>query len=180
MMKVYTKTGDKGKTSLIGGTRIAKNDIRLNAYGTIDELNSFIGLLVSFLDDERINIFLGTIQNTLFDIGGILATDLEKTKPYVAISKEKIQEIESEIDNLSNNLPELKSFVIPGGSKTASLSHVCRTMTRRAEREIYTMIEKFPIDENVIIYINRLSDLFFVLSRYLNQKEDSEKYYIKG
>ncbi len=178
-MKVYTRTGDKGQTSLIGGTRVPKNDVRLNAYGTVDELNSFIGLLVSFLDDKKIICFLESVQNTLFDIGGILATDTKKVKPYVEIKEEQIEKIESEIDTLSEGLPELKSFVIPGGSKSASLSHVCRTVARRTEREIYVMKEEYAVDENVVKYINRLSDFFFVLSRHLNQKESAEKYYVK-
>ena len=178
-MKVYTKTGDKGTTSLIGGTRVPKDDARLNAYGTVDELNSFIGLLVSFLDDKRVCDFLANIQNILFDIGGILATDTEKTQPYTSITEDDIKQIESEIDFLGEELPALKSFVIPGGTKAAAMSHVCRTVARRTERKIYTMKEKYFVDENVLIYVNRLSDYFFVLARFLNKHEESEKYYVK-
>lgn len=182
-MKIYTKTGDKGKTSLIGGTRVLKNDSRLSAYGTVDELNSFIGLLVSFLEDSDNKLFLVSIQNTLFDLGATLAVDRDSTdvaKYDISFQEAKIERLESEIDKLEIQLEPLKSFVIPGGNQQAALCHVCRTVTRRVEREICAMSNLFHVDNSVLTYINRLSDYFFVLSRFLNKKEGNEIFYVKG
>ncbi|NDV46342.1 cob(I)yrinic acid a,c-diamide adenosyltransferase [Paludibacter sp. 221] len=181
-MKVYTKTGDKGQTSLIGGTRINKNDVRLEAYGTIDELNSFVGLLVSEVTEEEHKKFLLSIQNSLFDMGSCLALDTTKpeTEKYgISFDKTEISKIESEIDRLSENLPPLKSFVIPGGTKAAALAHVCRTVSRRAERCIYTMSEHYQVESEILIYVNRLSDYFFVLSRCFNKERGTEIFYTK-
>jgi len=182
-MKIYTKTGDTGKTALIGGTRVKKNDVRLEAYGTIDELNSFVGLLISFLpeNDENIN-FLLEIQNTLFDLGSNLALDTNAPnaeKYNISFDEKSVQKLEKEIDRLSENLPKLKSFLLPGGSKTASICHVCRTISRRTERKICTMSEFFYVKKEVLSYANRLTDYFFALSRFLNKGTNKEFFYEK-
>jgi len=182
-MKIYTKTGDTGKTALIGGKRVNKNDARLEAYGTIDELNSFVGLLISFLSDEDENrAFLLEIQNTLFDIGGNLALDTESdnAKKYnIAFDEQNVAKLEAEIDRISKNLPALKQFLLPGGSQTASFCHVCRTISRRAERNIYAMSEKFFVQKELLSYINRLSDYFFVLARFMNKNINKDFFYVK-
>ena len=182
-MKIYTKTGDKGTTALIGGRRVDKNDARLEAYGTIDELNSFVGLLISFLPDEDENRdFLLGIQNTLFDLGSCLALDTESgsaEKYNITFDAQKIQKLEAEIDKISQNLPPLKQFLLPGGTQTAAFCHVCRTISRRAERNIYTMSQKFFVQKELFEYINRLSDYFFVLARFMNKNINKDFFYAK-
>jgi ATP:cob(I)alamin adenosyltransferase len=170
---VYTKSGDKGRTSLVGGTRVLKTHVRLEAYGTVDELNSHLGLLITYLKDEQDHRFLLKVQHLLFVIGSNLATDLEKTelKSASIITDKHVQEIEDEIDALDNDLPELQAFVIPGGSRAASVCHICRTVCRRAERRILTLAEEHIVSQEVISFINRLSDYLFVLSRKLNRDE---------
>lgn len=169
-MKIYTKTGDKGKTSLIGGTRVSKDDLRLDAYGTIDELNSFIGLLTTEELSSDTVVTLQNIQNKLFSVGSHLATDRTKTKIKDAslIYESDILELEKEIDLMDATLPTLKHFVLPGGSKAGAICHVCRTITRRAERNIMKLVQSdIEIDDKILQYINRLSDYFFVLSRFI-------------
>ena len=167
---IYTRTGNKGTTSLIGGTRVPKYDIRLEAYGTVDELNANMGVLISSMKVEEDIKFLRGIQNKLFDIGSHLATDQEKTTLHKTsiILPEEIQELEERIDVMDGNLPSLKSFVLPGGAESSALAHVCRTVCRRAERRILELSEKVAVSEDLIRYVNRLSDFFFVLSRKLN------------
>ncbi len=169
-MKIYTKNGDKGQTRLIGGTNVPKNDARIEAYGTVDELNSFIGLLASHSLKKETAAFLEKIQHNLFVIGSYLATDTKKTTHSgdSILLPEVISEMEMEIDRIQSCLPELRSFVLPGGSPEASVCHVCRTVCRRAERRIVEISEQYSVDYLVIIYVNRLSDYFFVLSRELN------------
>lgn len=176
---VYTKTGDKGTTGLIGGTRVPKYDIRLEAYGTVDELSSQIGLLLVHINNEREVEFIRVIQNKLFAIGSHLATDQSKTDLAKAsiISSEHIKELEAKIDEIDNELPELTSFVLPGGSVSSALAHVCRTVCRRAERRILSLSEKAQVSNELIIYINRLSDFFFVLSRKLNHDSGKSEIY---
>ncbi len=170
-MKIYTKTGDNGETSLVGGVRILKSDARLEAYGTIDELNSFIGLLRSKTLSE--NDFLLEIQQNLFIVGGYLATDQSRTKlrDSFALSEKVITTIEEKIDEMQKKLPPLDNFVIPGENELSSLSHVCRTITRRAERHIYRLNGNgnMNIDKNLKIYMNRLSDFFFLYARMLSK-----------
>lgn len=170
---VYTKTGDKGKTSLVGGTRVSKTHIRLEAYGTVDELNAQLGLLITYLTDEHDRTFLLNIQNLLFAVGSHLATDQEKTALRQAsiLTDNHIEEIEHEIDLIDNSLPPLQAFVIPGGSRGASVCHVCRTVCRRAERRILELSEGYTVSSEVIAFINRLSDYLFVLSRKINHTE---------
>lgn len=180
-MKLYTKTGDKGTTGLIGGTRVSKADARLEAYGTVDELNAQIGVLVSLgLADEHTG-FLQNMQNLLFTVGSNLATDTSKTDyRHASVMKDEyITAVEREIDRLDENLAPLEQFIIPGGSLKSAQCHVCRTVSRRAERRIIEMNALYPVDNKVVVYVNRLSDYFFALSRALlkvdNIKEISWK-----
>ncbi|MDD3078527.1 MAG: cob(I)yrinic acid a,c-diamide adenosyltransferase [Paludibacter sp.] len=168
-MKIYTKTGDDGETGLIGGTRVLKNDIRIEAYGTVDELNSFIGLLMSASIDGLTMKTLEFVQHKLFVIGSHLATDREKVSlsEFSVIKEDDILLLESEIDRMNEDLPVLQQFVLPGGSNESGLCHVCRTVTRRSERRILEMADHYSMDNQVIKFINRLSDYFFVLSRYV-------------
>lgn len=164
---VYTKTGDKGKTSLVGGTRVSKNHVRLDAYGTVDELNSYIGWLNCVINDKQTNDFLLFLQHKLFVVGSYLATETEMISPQSAsiLLEMDIARIESEIDLLDAGLPKINRFVLPGGSESASRTHICRTVCRRAERSVYRLLNQFPVDETILVFLNRLSDYFFVLAR---------------
>ncbi len=165
-LKIYTKTGDKGQTSLIGGTRIPKFDVRIVAYGTVDELNSNIGLVRDQEIDEHSKIILIEIQDRLFTIGSLLAADPEKNKMVLPqISETDIVLLEKEIDAMNEYLPEMKHFILPGGHTTISFCHVARCVCRRAERCVLALNEVNPVDELIYKYLNRLSDYLFVLSR---------------
>lgn len=173
-MKIYTKTGDDGSTMLFGGGRVSKNHIRIEAYGTVDELNSYIGLIrdADLLEAEKAT--LKRVQIQLFNVGAILATNPEKknAKPPEFKATE-IEFLESEIDRLNGDLPELKFFILPGGHPTASHCHIARCVCRRAERRVMALHEIKPLNKDVIMYLNRLSDYLFVLARHL-------VYYLKG
>ena len=172
-MKIYTRKGDTGQTSLIDGDMVNKHNLSVDAYGTIDELNSFLGLLKDYIKDEKINDILNNIQIKLFSIGSILASGKNQNiSEKVKIEKKDVVYIELEIDRLNENLPELKNFIIPGGHKISSYSHVCRSICRRAERKISELNNKSSIDSNILAYINRLSDFFFVLSRFLKYSDN--------
>lgn len=168
--RVYTKTGDKGTTGLIGGTRVSKTDIRLESYGTVDELNSQLGLLVTYLEDDNDKKFILKIQYKLFSVGSYLATDQEKISLNEAsiIHLSDIEEIEHQIDTIDEQLPPINRFIIPGGSRSSAVCHVCRTVCRRTERRILALSEISEVDENVLAFINRLSDYLFLLSRKQN------------
>lgn len=171
-MKIYTKTGDKGETGLFGGDRVSKDSLRINAYGSIDELNSFIGLALTEVKSQEVKNVLVDIQNKLFVVGADIATpELAKNKRLNILRTPQnfIEDIEHCIDDFESKLEELKNFILPGGSKGAALLHVCRTISRRAEREIVTLKNAEQIGENILILLNRLSDLFFVLSRFENK-----------
>lgn len=172
-MKIYTKTGDKGTTSLVGGTRVPKTHIRLEAYGTVDELNSNLGLLITYLLDGKDKDFLQQVQDRLFAVGFHLATDREKMelKEASIISSEQVEMVEREIDRLDTLLPPLSAFILPGGSRGAAVCHVCRTVCRRAERRILALAEQVEIASELLAYVNRLSDYLFVLSRKMNQDD---------
>jgi len=178
-MKIYTKTGDKGKTSLIGGQRVCKDCDRLNAYGTVDELNSFLGLLRAKTDDSEIKALIFEIQNTLFAVGAHLATDKKQTLlgEYAKIQEEKIAFLEGKIDSIQNNLPPLTNFIIYGEDELSAICHCCRAVARRAEREIITVNQDNDIDEEVIRYMNRLSDFLFVLARLYTKKAEGEEFF---
>jgi len=174
---VYTKTGDKGTTSLVGGSRVPKNHIRLEAYGTVDELNACLGWLLTYLTDEADRQFVQGIQHRLFVIGSHLATDQDKMslKPASILMKEDVEKIEQEIDRLDEKLPPIRAFVLPGGCRPAAVCHVCRTVCRRAERHILTLSETCTISSEVLAFINRLSDYLFVLSRKMNLDEQNNE-----
>jgi cob(I)alamin adenosyltransferase len=168
-MKVYTKTGDAGTTSLVGGKRVDKACARLESYGTIDELNAEVGLLLTYVSEpaER-NCLLG-IQNCLFVVGAQLATDPESSKqPSCSIKKKDVTALEKSIDRVSDGLPRWRGFTLPGGCRASALSHVCRTVCRRAERRILALNASEPVDPWLLAYINRLSDYFYVLALHLN------------
>jgi len=168
--KIYTKTGDKGQTSLIGGTRIPKFDIRIEAYGTVDELNSYIGLIRDQAIDENSRTLLIEVQDRLFTIGSLLAADPVKNKMTLPqISEQDITVLEKEIDTMNDHLPEMRSFVLPGGHTTISFCHIARCVCRRAERCVLRLNEKEPLNELIYKYLNRLSDYLFVLSRKFTQ-----------
>ncbi|MCQ0111314.1 cob(I)alamin adenosyltransferase [Zhouia amylolytica] len=175
-MKIYTKTGDKGQTSLFGGTRVPKHHIRIESYGTVDELNSWIGLLRDQDIEKELRKLLIHVQDRLFTIGAILATPPEKEtlkngKPRLNIPKiadNDIKLLENEIDKMNENLPPMTHFVLPGGHQSVSYCHITRTVCRRAERLASHLFENEPFDEKVIQYLNRLSDYLFVLARKLS------------
>ncbi len=182
-MKIYTKTGDKGTTALFGGTRVPKHHIRIESYGTVDELNSYIGLIRDQEIDPRSKEILVHVQDRLFTLGAILATDPEKAilkngKERLNIPKieeEDILLLETEMDAMNESLPPMTHFVLPGGHPTVSYCHIARCVCRRAERLATLLHEQEPTDERVLMYLNRLSDYLFVLARkltYLLQAEE--------
>ncbi|MBU2912783.1 cob(I)yrinic acid a,c-diamide adenosyltransferase [Reichenbachiella agariperforans] len=167
-MKVYTKTGDKGETSLLGGTRLPKSALRIEAYGTVDELNSYIGLLRDQAVNTRHIELLISIQNHLFVIGADLATDPQKTKvKKPPVEPEETEQLERAIDVLDGDLPPMKFFVLPGGHQSVSFGHVARTVCRRAERIVIALAQEEYVADEVQIYLNRLSDYLFVLCRWM-------------
>ncbi len=170
-IKIYTKTGDKGTTSLIGGTKVSKSHIRIESYGTVDELNSWIGVVCDHTDDVKSKDTLKEIQDRLFTIGSSLACDPDK-EPKLKIPdlhERDIEFLENEIDRMNESLPEMRSFLLPGGAAAVSFAHVARCVCRRAERICVAMLEnKLEVEQLVIKYLNRLSDYLFVLSRYIS------------
>lgn len=174
-MKIYTRTGDNGTTGLIGGTRVKKYDIRLEAYGTVDELNSYLGVVRSLLTDKHADEVLEKIQNILFVIGAHLATDdsIVLIKKQLPVGATDIELLEKEMDKMNEVLPELRNFILPGGCQATSFCHVARTVCRRAERLIVELSDKVEIETDLIIFINRLSDYLFVLSRKISMDQKS-------
>ncbi len=172
-MKIYTKTGDNGETSLFNGTRVKKNNMRIITYGTVDEVNSNIGLLLYYLQqDEKfkdIIELLLKIQNQLFILGSDLANPDTRLKNYPRVSNEDVIFVETAIDKLEKSTEPLKSFILPGGSIESSYCHIIRTIIRRAEVNITSLFLNDEINKTCLIYLNRLSDLFFVLSRVINK-----------
>jgi cob(I)alamin adenosyltransferase len=174
-MKIYTRTGDQGKTSLVGGQRVSKTCARLESYGTIDELCSQIGLLVTYCTTEHDRQFLTDIQYQLFVVGGYLATDnsQHEVRQGNIVTEEMVTSLEQEIDAINATLPPFRCFILPGGCRAAAVCHVCRTVCRRAERRILALCEEgAEVDSNVIAYVNRLSDYLFTLARKLNADEN--------
>ncbi len=169
-MKIYTKTGDKGTTSLLGGTRVSKDDLRIEAYGTLDELNSHIGLLIAYLNEDEIIGKLSTIQSLLFNLGSHLAAESDDHPSLPELTEAYVTDLEVAIDHYETELEPMKSFILPGGSVAVAQAHVCRTVARRAERRIIGAgIEHKNIDLIVKI-MNRLSDFLFVLSRLIAKR----------
>lgn len=175
-MKIYTKTGDQGTTALFGGTRVPKHHIRIESYGTVDELNSFIGLVRDQEIDPHYKKVLADIQHKLFTVGAILATDPEKATlksgkerlNIPKISDEDISSLEHEMDQMDAALPLMTHFILPGGHTTVSYCHIARTVCRRAERLTSYLHENEPVEKHVLMYLNRLSDYLFVLARKLS------------
>jgi len=170
-MKIYTKTGDNGTTGLFGGSRLSKDDIRIESYGTVDELNSQLGYLVSQLKNEGLVEQINQVQNLLFVIGSHLATEDPSGMSLPSLSAEHIEYLERAIDKMETELNPLKSFILPGGSMAGSICHISRTICRRAERRCVTLSNIAEIDPLIIPYINRLSDYLFVAARYINHLE---------
>jgi cob(I)alamin adenosyltransferase len=173
-MPIYTRTGDKGKTSLFDGTRVLKSHPRVDTYGTIDELNSMIGAVLAQLktSNKKLRTELEKIQHDLFDIGSALA--MPHPLPVVGLDK-RPKEFEKHIDEMTAKMPQIKYFILPGGGQAGSLLHVARTITRRAERQLVTLMQKEEIDEAVVIYLNRLSDLLFTMARFVNHLEKKKE-----
>lgn len=175
-MRIYTKTGDKGETSLYGGRRVVKTDERVEAYGTLDELSSFIGLTASRLDeskgeDRKSKIFLIGIQEDIWKMMAVLSG----AKPDLSYLPKRTAAFEKKIDAIQNKLPKLKRFILPGGTELSSLFHVCRAVCRRAERRVVVLLSSHPTIENLkstVIYLNRLSDLFFMFARNASQGKE--------
>jgi cob(I)alamin adenosyltransferase len=168
--KVYTRRGDKGQTSLVGGHRVSKASTRLEAYGTVDELNSHLGLLAAMLPEGHEKAMIECIQNNLFNVCTNLATDQDQDElyPSARLPEGAIQELEQEVDSIQHELPERQGFILPGGTQTAAQTHVCRTVCRRAERRIVALAETATVSPEVQQYVNRLSDYLFVLAKKLN------------
>jgi cob(I)alamin adenosyltransferase len=171
--RVYTRTGDKGETSLVGGVRIKKSDIRLEAYGTVDELSAHLGLLVSMMAESEERDFVIRVQNNLFNVCTHLATDQSQTPLYPSahLAEGEIEAIEQRIDQLNGALPERQGFILPGGTVAAAQAHVCRTVCRRAERRIAALAEVATIAPEMQQYVNRLSDYLFILAKIINFNE---------
>ncbi|MDX5346021.1 MAG: cob(I)yrinic acid a,c-diamide adenosyltransferase [Hymenobacteraceae bacterium] len=175
-MKIYTKTGDKGETSLIGGTRVKKYHLRIEAYGTVDELNSYIGLVRDQPVNESRKDLLKEIQDRLFTIGSSLASDPEKSKMKIPdLLDSDIELLEQEMDSMNESLPELRNFILPGGHQSVSFCHIARCVCRRTERLAIELQEESFVEERVIKYLNRLSDYLFMLARKMTQELQAEE-----
>lgn len=169
--KVYTRTGDEGTTSLVGGVRVKKTNSRIEAYGTVDELSANLGLLAALMKDgEEEKEFIFRIQRNLFTICAYLATDKSQTEvaPSFMLDPEEVDVLERELDTINASIPPQHDFILPGGSKYAAHAHVCRTVCRRAERRIFFLGESTKLDPTMLAYMNRLSDYLYVLARKLN------------
>ncbi|MBC7567480.1 MAG: cob(I)yrinic acid a,c-diamide adenosyltransferase [Pedobacter sp.] len=168
-MKIYTKTGDKGVTSLIGGTRVQKCDLRIECYGTVDELNSYIGLIACQDISNVYQEYLKEIQDRLFTVGAYLASDPDKSRMKIPdLHEADVQFLEDQMDDMGVQLPELKHFILPGGNTTVSYCHLARCVCRKAERLVVKLSLESHVDEKMTVYLNRLSDYLFVLARKLN------------
>lgn len=179
-MRIYTKTGDKGMTKLVGGAQVAKDSDRVESYGTIDELNSWIGFIISETQDTQIKKELQEIQQMLFDLGTDLATP-ESTRTEGRLYSGSSCWLEERIDCYTDEAPEIERFILPGGTTTASMLHVARTITRRAERSIVTLSWTSSLNSEIVIFINRLSDYFYALARVINAREKQEDiFYERG
>ena len=177
--KIYTRTGDKGQTALVGGTRVNKWDTRLEAYGTIDELNSFLGWLLQMPEVEEEVELLRFVQNKLFVIGSYLATDVSfaELRDASKLKVDDVLRIEQRIDELDAQLPKITNFILPGGTQAASVAHICRTICRRAERRICELASQCSVDSNLLSFMNRLSDYLFVFARFNNYKTSGNEIY---
>ena len=169
-MKIYTRTGDTGETGLLGGVRVRKHDLRIEAYGTVDELNAALGVVRAAQPSQRVDQILEHIQNELFAVGAELATPTSKGAHSGRIEESHVARLEEMIDLCEADLPPLKNFILPGGCPTAAQLHFARTVCRRAERLVVELSENSPVSAQIIVYVNRLSDLLFVLARFENAR----------
>lgn len=175
-MPIYTRTGDTGSTSLFGGKRVLKCEELVDVYGSIDELNSWVGLLASQLNAVDVRQFLETVQSDLFTIGSSLAGSRIDT----GVLRQRVKEMEARIDVLETGLPPIKNFILPGGSQLGAYIHLARSVCRRVERQTVALRQKNNIDSGIIQYLNRLSDLFFVLARFINKQSETPEIIWKG
>ncbi|MEA5429520.1 MULTISPECIES: cob(I)yrinic acid a,c-diamide adenosyltransferase [Arcicella] len=175
-MKIYTKTGDKGTTSLVGGTRVSKTALRIEAYGTVDELNSYIGLVRDQAVNEKRKDILKEIQDRLFTIGSILASEPEQSKKRLPdLLESDVELLENEMDNMDKELEPMRYFILPGGHQSISFGHLARTICRRTERIVLRLAEESTVNELIIRYLNRLSDYLFVLCRIMAKELEVEE-----
>lgn len=173
MARIYTGTGDKGETGLVGGTRVSKDSLRVDAYGSVDELNSVLGIARAFLKDRELDDLLAELQKDLFVVGADLAsTSDHQQRDVPRITAEKIASMEQTIDRFEAELSPLKAFILPGGGVAGSILHNARTVARRAERRVVTLSKAESINERMVPYMNRLSDLLFVMARVANHREN--------
>lgn len=181
LTKIYTRGGDKGQTSLGNGKRVAKHDLRVEAYGTVDEANATIGL-VRLETEGQLDLLLGRIQNDLFDVGADLCTPEESDPKYppLRVTAAQVERLEQEIDHYNASLEPLTSFILPGGSRLAALLHLARTVARRAERDMTALAEQEAVNAEAIKYVNRLSDLLFVLARHANDDGKADVLWVPG
>jgi cob(I)alamin adenosyltransferase len=174
MVRIYTRTGDRGETGLFGGGRVPKSDPRVEAYGEVDELNAVLGWALAGLDDAAVRERIASIQADLFTIGAHLATppapERRRRPELPPLDPDRVRALESWIDGAEAELPELRAFILPGGSAAGAALHLARTVCRRAERRVVALAEREPVEPDIIIYLNRLSDLLFVLARIANQR----------
>ena len=174
-IKIYTRTGDEGNTALFGGKRLPKSHVRIEAYGTIDELNAFTGLLRDHLEDRPVRDRLFEVQNRLFDLGSYLASDPEKQLIELTLRETDIRDLEGDIDEMEQSLPPLKNFILPGGHPILSYCHLARCVCRRAERQVVALHLHEEVNPLALQYLNRLSDYFFVLGRKLARDLDIQE-----
>ena len=168
--RIYTRTGDRGETGLIGGRRVPKDHLRVEAYGAVDELNAHLGLVRAQIEDAELGALLDDIQHRLFDLGAELATPAGSTDLSPVLGAAEIDQLERRIDRYQTSLPALREFILPGGTAPAAALHVARTVCRRAERRLVTLGREEPLRADLLRYLNRLSDLLFVLARVVNQQ----------
>lgn len=174
-MSIYTKSGDKGETSLVGGQRLSKGDKRIDLYGDVDELNSFLGVAISSIEKGLETEIMFKIQSSLFDLGSLLSCEVSERDKFKLpkINESIISELEQNIDIMDNEIPKLKNFILPGGSISAANFHVCRTVCRRVERKIIRYFSnKNDLPDNSVEFLNRLSDYFFTIARFINFKKN--------
>ncbi len=172
---IYTRTGDTGTTSLASGQRVPKTNTRLEAYGTLDELSSLVGLLVTYLDEEPDRLMMQQVQSDLFSLGSVLATDTPDTPVRCDITDDVVSQLEAAIDEADVECGAWRGFILPGGSRGAALAHVCRTVCRRLERRIYALDDYETLPPALLKYVNRLSDCFFVLAKKINLLQGVEE-----
>lgn len=173
-MKIYTRTGDEGKTGFVGGERVNKNDTRIEATGTLDELNSVLGVTLSFVTDEKLRFIIEKAQHELFTLGAELSWFTSKAgtsqRKLPMTTPEQVKEIENLIDELDAVLAPQTSFILPNGTQASAFLHLARTVCRRAERQIVTLAQQYPLNPEILKYVNRLSDLLFIMARYANKE----------